>query len=137
MELLLFAELDWLAVGGTVGGGIATAGGIVGGAIKYAVGKLIEIRREERKHEAAVASKFTETVKEIQDNSAKDNRSAFTALADIQKETIKAVTEVSGTVRELNVSVNELRSELRELTGQREKRRRPRTNKDSGADEDA
>lgn len=136
MDWLLFADVDWLTVGGTIGGGIATAGGIVGGAVKYAVGKLVEIRREERKHEAANTAKFTETVKEIQDNSANDNRAAFAALVEIQKETIKAVTEVSGTVRELNVSVNELRGQLHEITGVREKRRRPRTNRESGADDD-
>lgn len=130
---LFAAELDWLGVGGAIGTGLATAGGIVGAAIRYAVSKLVEIRKEERKHEAAVAQKFTETVKEIQDTAAADNREAFKALVEIQKDTIRGVTELSGTVRELNSSVNELRGEL---TGHREKRRRPRANnRENGADE--
>lgn len=130
--LPLLADADWMAVGAAIGGGLATAGGIVGGAIKYAVGKLIEIRKEERKHEASMTERFVTTTKEIQDQAAADNREAFKALVDIQKETIKAVAEVSGTVRELNSAVNELRHEL---TGVREKKKRPRGNSgESGAD---
>ena len=138
--LPIFAEMgtgDWLAVGGSIGTGIATAGGVIATAIRYAVGKLVEIRREERKHEAATAEKFTQTTKGIQDQAAEDNRQAFKALVEIQKETIKAVAEVSGTVRELSSAVNELRNEL---TGQREKRKRNRgrtNNTDEGADNDA
>lgn len=121
-----------MAVGGAIGTGLATAGGIIGAAIKYAVGKLVEIRKEERKHEANMTEKFVMTTKEIQDQAAADNREAFKALVEIQKETIKAVTEVAGSVRELNTAVNELRGEL---TGHREKKKRPRGNNHStGAD---
>ena len=130
--IYLFADVDWIAVGGTIGTGLATAGGIIGAAVRYAVGKLIDIRKEERKHEAAMVDRFTATTKEIQDQAAADNREATKALIELSKETIKAVAEVSGTVRELSAGVNELRSEL---TGQREKRKRPRGgNSEKGAD---
>ena len=123
---------DWLAVGSTIGGGFITAAGIVGAAIKYAVGKLIDIRREERKHEAAMTEKFTSTTQKIQDQAAADNRASTAALIDLSKETIKAVAEVTGTVRELAGAVNELRAEL---TGYREKKKRPRVpNQEKGAD---
>jgi malonyl CoA-acyl carrier protein transacylase len=123
---------DWLAVGSAVGGGFITAAGIVAAAIKFAVGKLVEIRREERKHEAAMTEKFTTTTQKIQDQAAEDNRESTKALIELSKETIKAVAEVTGTVRELAGAVNELRAEL---TGQREKKKRPRVpNQEKGAD---
>lgn len=138
MPLPIFAEMspgDWLAIGSSIAGGLVTAAGIIGATVKYAVGKWIDVRREDRKHETQVAAKFTETTKEIQDQAAADNRESFKVLVDIQKETIKAVAEVSGVVRELTSSVTELRHEMTGSRESREKRKRPRgTGQQTGPD---
>jgi hypothetical protein len=125
--LTIFAEAlstgELVTVAGTLAGGCASGGTAIGFAIRWSVGKIIDLRREERKYEVANSVKLSETFDKIQSQAADSSSKAFDALIEIQRETIKAMAEVSGSVRELNATVNELRAEL---IGRQEKRKRPR-----------
>lgn len=124
--LPVLAEIDWLAFGTAIGGGLVTAAGILAAAIKYGVTKWAEFRREDRKHEAAMVEKFTTKVTEVQQQAAEDNREAFKSLVEIQRKTIESVAEATGTVRELANAVSELRRDLSEKPVEGRKRPRPR-----------
>lgn len=138
---MLFAEMtpgDWLAIAGMIGGGLATGGGTLGAAIRFAFSKYADIRKEERTHEAVIAAKFTESAEKIQQQAAEDNRKAledgrkaFATLIEIQRDAMKAVAAVVSALEKLDASVTELRSEV---TGRKSGKRRPRAADANGAD---
>lgn len=140
---MLFAEMspgDWLAIAGAVGTGLGTGGGALSMAIRFAFNKYAEIRREERKHEVAIAQRFTESAERIQREAADDNRKAleesrgaFKTLIEIQRNAMESVAAVVGAVVNVETAVTELREEI---TGARpRKRRRPRD--EAGDDSDS